>query len=126
MNFLDKVKHKATVIFNNIKKDPDVVIEAAAFGILAGGQMGFNISVMKELKRLKKADQLLADIHMEFVNHFNTKFVPAAQYNADFAFEMIEVISKELDTVKPGAYDTIAKAADNFDKLHHGPCYPNG
>lgn len=126
MGFFETIKHKAKVIGKNILNDPSTAIEAAAFGMIVGGQMGFNVSVIRELKQLKKADQLLADLHMEFVNFFNKDFLPKAQYNNQFTFEMLEVISKELDTVKPGAYDTISKAADEFDKLHHGPCYPNG
>lgn len=126
MGFFEKAKKKIVTIGKNIIDDPGTAIEAAAFGLMVGGQMGFNVSVFRELKRLRKADQLLADIHMEFVNFFNNDFLPKAQYNTQFTFEMLEVIGKELDTVKPGAYDTISKAADEFDKLHHGPCYPNG
>lgn len=129
MTFLEKAKHKAKVIFNNIKSNPEIAMDAlsaAAFGMLVGGQLGFDFTIMKEMKRFAKAHDALAQEHIDFVNYFNHKYIPAAQYNVNFATEMIEVVAHEIDTIKPGAYDTIAKAADDFDKLNHGPCYPNG
>ena len=127
MAFLEKAKHKAKVIFNNIKSNPAIAadaIGAAAFGIMVGGQLGFNISIIKEMDRFRKAHDALVVEHLNFVEFFNKQFLPKARYNDNFSFEMIEVMAKELDTVKPGAYDIIAKAADDFDRANHGPCYP--
>ena len=127
MEFLKKVKHKAKVIFNNVKSNPEIAadaIGAAAFGIMVGGQLGFNFTIVKEMKRFAKAHDALVQEHLNFVNYFNHKYIPSAQYNVNFATEMIEVMAHEIDAVKPGAYDIIAKAADDFDRINHGPCYP--
>ena len=124
MSLFETIKHKAKVIGKNILSNPGASLEAAAFGMMVGGQIGFDISIMRELKKVAKAHDALVTEHLNFVEWFNTKFLQAASYNDKFAVTMIDAMCSELDSVKPGFYDKMTAIAEDYDRINNGPCCP--
>lgn len=114
MSFFEKVKHKFKVIGKNIVEDPSAALSAAAFGMLAGSQLGFDISILRELRKIAKS-------HNDLASWIVTKLVPAIDYNDKYAIAMINAMCNELEEVKPGFCETMHNIATEYNAMNRGP-----
>ena len=111
MGFFEKAKKKFVTIGKNIINDPVTALEAASFGMIVGGQLGFDISVMRELRKVAKS-------HNDLANWIITKLVPAADYNDKYAIAMINAMCEELEDVKPGFCEAMHSVSTAYNAEH--------